>query len=199
MPRPKTTSLKGLALISRRYNRVPAQQNVGQRFTSVAAAHLPIYFLTSDFKGSVLRKNQRLNQNGGVATVDQKARRRIPRRADARLRIRLLVGLAGEVPSHLRPKSYLRRQRSYSACDAIQSQNILTTTMASSTATAAKVVPESLVTPFRATLEHSAKLLAGSFIITKNPNLPHVISAFRWDIYARRLDRSAATLPMPLR
>jgi len=30
--------------------------------------------------------------------------------------------------------------------------------MASSTATAAKVVPESLVTPFRATLDHSAKL-----------------------------------------
>jgi len=37
----------------------------------------------SDFKGSVLRKNQRLNRNSGVATVDQKACRRIPRRADA--------------------------------------------------------------------------------------------------------------------
>ena len=132
----------------------------------------------NDFKGSVLRKNQRLNQNSGVATVDQKACCRIPRWADARLRIRLLVGLAGEVPSDLRLKSYLRWQRSYSACDAIQSQNILTTTMASSTATAAKVVPESLVTPFRATLEHSAKLLAGSIILIKSPNLPHVISAF---------------------
>lgn len=66
--------------------------------------------------------------------------------------------------------------------------------MASSTATAAKVVPESLVTPFRATLEHSAKLLAGKY-----SDLPHVISAFRWDMYARRLDRSAATLSMPLR
>jgi len=43
--------------------------------------------------------------------------------------------------------------------------------MASSTATAAKVVPESRVTPFRATLEHSAKLLAGSLILIKNPNL----------------------------
>ncbi|MCY1294686.1 hypothetical protein D9M68_558410 [compost metagenome] len=128
-----------------------------------------------------------------------KACRRIPRRADARLRIRLLVGPAGEVPSHIRPKSYLCRQRSYPACCAIQSQNILTTTMASSTATAAKVVPESLVTPFRATLEHSAKLLAGSLILIRNPNLPHVISAFRWDIYARRLDCSAATLSMPLR
>lgn len=120
----------------------------------------------NDFKGSVLRKSQRLNRNSGVATVDQRACHRMPRRADARLRIRLLVGFAGEVPSHIRPKSYLRRQRSYPACCAIQSQNILTTTMASSTATAAKVVPGSLVTPFRATLEHSAKL-SGSLILTK--------------------------------